>query len=385
MSSASPIKSEQNAPSMSRERSSESILNDQSQGSHLSGPWLSSPAQGAPFSISGSLFGAAGSAAAARMRTRTESPLFESEEYDLESRETEELLASDATQGPPPPRSSTSLRSSKGLLSSSLPTASAMTEAALARNRPIDSEIPRQSRAKHQRRRGSKPSSMLGSILPNTSDEFLKSKSVTESRPIVQELIPVSTSKEDREILDLYPSAENYEGRISSELDSEIPPPLPPRPAPEPVHEELETIQESEKEPTWPVVQTREELIDRLVDIICGRPESGAHRFRIITIQMATELLIEFVSTKVGNTKDKDQASASHNQGSSGVDNQLSEARLDRLSQAETQLRGRVQKGIRWLEKMKRRDGNGSKQPLGMLTSRVERALNDSNCKSFSK
>ncbi|KAG0054192.1 Protein CL16A [Gryganskiella cystojenkinii] len=379
MSSLPPTKGGQNATPMSRERSSESILSNQSLGSNSTGAWLSSPGQGAQTSLSGSLFGAAGSATAARMRTRTESPLFETEEDDLESRETEELLASKATQGPSPPTSSTSMRASKTPLSSSLPSASAMSSAAMARNHSFDGEMPRQQKSKSQRRRGSKTPTILGPILPSsTSDESSKSRGSWKPRPIVQELKPVSTSKEDRELIDLYPSPEDYEGRISSELDSAIPPPLPPRPSPELPLEELETIHESEKEQTWPVVQNREELIDRLLDIVCGRPESGAHRFRIITIQMATELLIEFVSTKVGN-KDKDQSSASHNSGSSGIDNQLGEARLDRLFQAETQLRERVQKGIRLLEKSKRREGSGSKQPLGLQTGRVERALNESN------
>ncbi|KAF8923183.1 hypothetical protein BGZ52_010175, partial [Haplosporangium bisporale] len=53
---------------------------------------------GAQGSTGVSLFGGAGTSAA-RMRTKTESPLFETEE-DEESRETEELLASEGLPTP---------------------------------------------------------------------------------------------------------------------------------------------------------------------------------------------------------------------------------------------------------------------------------------------
>lgn len=381
---------------MSRERSADSIVSNQSLGSNSTGTWLPSPGQNIPTSITGSLFGPAGSAA--RMRSRTESPLFETEEDDQESRETEELLASEASRQPSPPTSST-----KAMLSTSLPTTSGFSAAgSMSRNHSADGEELRQPKLKSSRRRGSKASSILAPIIPSTSDESLKSRGVMESTQIEQELKPVSTSKADRALIDIYPSAEeddleegsNMAPRQESELDSDVPPPLPPRPAPEASTGDLETILESTKlaQPEF-VVQNREELIGRLFDILCGRPESGAHRFRMYTIQMAAELLIEFVSTKVGpamDNKDHPKGSASHNSGassssSSAIENQLGEARLSRLALAEAQFRGRVQKGIRRLEKMKMRQGgghgSGSKQPLGLLTGRVERALSESSCK----
>ncbi|KAF8924957.1 hypothetical protein BGZ52_007530, partial [Haplosporangium bisporale] len=96
-----------------------------------------------------------------------------------------------------------------------------------------------------------------------------------------------------------------------------------------------------------PVIQTRDELIDRLMDIICGQAESGAHRFRILTIQMATELLIEFVYTKGGNGKDPSGPLLQ------GGESQLGEGRLQRLALAEALFRERVRKGIVEMEKRK--------------------------------
>ncbi|GJJ69404.1 protein CLEC16A [Entomortierella parvispora] len=398
MSSTSPSKGVLGATPMSRERSADSIVSNQSLGSSSTSTWLSSPGQNLPTSITGSLFGPAGSAA--RMRSRTESPLFETEEDDQESRETEELLASETSRHASPPSSS-----SKTILSTSLPTASGFpARGSLSRNLSADGEAIRQSKSKSHRRRGSKASSILAPLLPSTGDDSLKSKGAEESTQIEQELKPVSTSKADRGLIDNYPSTDEEDhdyrskatSRKESELDSDVPPPLPPRPAPETITTELETIPESTKiiRPEF-VVQNREELIGRLFDILCGRPESGAHRFRMCTIQMAAELLIEFVATKVGPAKDnKDQSNGNiiHNSGvsssssMSAVDNQLGEARLNRLALAEAQFRGRVQKGIRKLEKMKMRQGGGVgghginlKQPLGLLTGRVERALSESS------
>lgn len=389
---------------MSRERSADSIVSNQSLGSNSTNTRLSSPGQNIPTLITGSLFGPAGSAA--RMRTRTESPLFETEDDDQESRETEELLASEASRQPSPPTSST-----KAMLSTSLPTTSGFSSSgSMSRNHSTDEEALWQPKLKPSRRRGSKVSSVRAPLTPSTNDESLKSRSTKESPQIERELKPVSTSKADRALIDIYPPAEeddhDDEDKVAthqvSEQDSDIPPPLPPRPAPE-VNTigELETIMEINDvvQPEF-VVQNREELIGRLFDILCGRPESGAHRFRMYTIQMAAELLIEFVSTKVGPAKDnKDHSngstihssavSSSSTSLSSAIDNQLGEARLNRLALAEAQFRGRVQKGIRRLEKIKIRQGGGggvpqkssSKQPLGLLTGRVERALSESSCK----
>jgi hypothetical protein len=124
--------------------------------------------------------------------------------------------------------------------------------------------------------------------------------------------------------------------------------------------------------------------MDRLVDIICGQPESGAHRFRVLTIQVATELLIEFVYTKGGAGKETATAQAAQQ---AAAECQLGEARLYRLALAEAQARDRVQKGIRALEK-KKNNGSGvtssagfQNQPLGMLTGRVERSLTESKRK----
>lgn len=257
MSSAPPMKGGQGAAPMSRERSAESISSNQSLGSNPAGTsWFSSPGQNVASSIVGSLFGAAGSA---RMRTRTESPLFETEEDDQESRETEELLASEATRQPSPPTSS------MGLLSSSLPTngGGGLLPPRMSRNHSVDGEILRLPKMKSSRRRGSKASTKLR---PSTSDDSLKSRGAMEPHhQIEQELQPVRTPQEDRDIIDMYPSTDEDESRINSsttttrpEQDSDIPPPLPPRPtAPEPVLEELETIPESVKMQPEFVVQNR--------------------------------------------------------------------------------------------------------------------------------
>lgn len=382
---------------MSRDRSFDSILSTNSSGIASSVVWATPPpGQGISSSITGSLFGAAGSAAAARMRTRTESPLFVTDEADEESRETEELLAcADSQLAEPPATSSHRRRTGTGPLSTSLPSSSNMSSL-MSRNLSTDGD----SQSKHKpksggRRSSSKPSSLLGPVLSSGSDEPPMTRHL-DAPAMVQELKPVFTSKEDREGTSIYPSTDEDEegGSLRPAIVSETrnleqdpvqPPPLPPRPSVEQHQDENASIQESVSTQVAPIIQNREELMDRLVDIICGQPESGAHRFRVLTIQVAAELLIEFVYTKGGAGKETAAAQAAQQ---AAAESQLGEARLHRLALAEVQTRDRVQKGIRALEKKKKSSGasatgqaGAQNQPLGMLTGRVERSLTESKRK----
>ncbi|KAK3809894.1 MAG: hypothetical protein JOS17DRAFT_764524 [Linnemannia elongata] len=390
-SSSPPSRTQTGATTMSRDRSSDSILSTNSTGVTSSVVWATPPpGQGISSSITGSLFGAAGSAAAARMRTRTESPLFETDEADEESRETEELLACPDSQLAEPPASSSRRRTGTGSLSTSLPSSSNMSSL-MSRNLSTDGDL--QSKRKPRsggRRSSSKPSSLLGPVLSSGSDEPPKMRHL-DAPAMIQELKPVFTSKEDREGASIYPSTDEEDEGGSSrpgiasesgnlEQDPVRPPPLPPRPSIE--QDESASIQESVSTQVAPIIQNREELMDRLVDIICGQPESGAHRFRVLTIQVAAELLIEFVYTKGGAGKETAAAQAAQQ---AAAESQLGEARLYRLALAEVQTRGRVQKGIRALEKKKKSSGasaagqaGAQNQPLGMLTGRVERSLTES-------
>ncbi|KAF9316216.1 Protein CL16A, partial [Linnemannia elongata] len=393
-SSSPPSRTQTGATAMSRDRSFDSILSTNSSGIASSVVWATPPpGQGISSSITGSLFGAAGSAAAARMRTRTESPLFVTDEADEESRETEELLAcADSQLAEPPATSSNRRRTGTGPLSTSLPSSSNMSSL-MSRNLSTDGD----SQSKHKpksggRRSSSKPSSLLGPVLSSGSDEPPLTRHL-DAPAMVQELKPVFTSKEDREGTSIYPSTDEDEEGGSSRLaivsetrtleqDPVQPPPLPPRPSAEQHQDESASIQESVSTQVAPIIQNREELMDRLVDIICGQPESGAHRFRVLTIQVAAELLIEFVYTKGGAGKETAAAQAAQQ---AAAESQLGEARLHRLALAEVQTRDRVQKGIRALEKKKKSSGASAagqagvqNQPLGMLTGRVERSLTES-------
>ncbi|KAG9070509.1 Protein CL16A [Linnemannia hyalina] len=391
-SSSPPVRTQPGATPMSRDRSSDSILSTNSTGVASSVVWTTPPpGLGISSSITGSLFGAAGSAA--RMRTRTESPLFETDEADEESRETEELLAcADSQLAEPPASSPNRRRTGTGPLSTSLPSSSNMSSL-MSRN--LSTDVDSQSKRKPRsggRRSNSKPSSLLGPVLSSGSDAPPSMRHL-DAPAMVQELKPVFTSKEDREGASMYPSTdEEGEGKSSRqaitsgtknlEQDSVEPPPLPPRPSVEQQQDENASIQESVSTQVAPIIQNREELMDRLVDIICGQPESGAHRFRVLTIQVAAELLIEFVYTKGGAGKETAAAQAAQQ---AAAESQLGEARLYRLALAEVQTRDRVQKGIRALEKKKKSNGGGAAgqagaqdQPLGMLTGRVERSLTES-------
>lgn len=393
-SSSPPSRTQTGATAMSRDRSFDSILSTNSSGIASSVVWATPPpGQGISSSITGSLFGAAGSAAAARMRTRTESPLFVTDEADEESRETEELLAcADSQLAEPPATSSHRRRTGTGPLSTSLPSSSNMSSL-MSRNLSTDGD----SQSKHKpksggRRSSSKPSSLLGPVLSSGSDEPPMTRHL-DAPAMVQELKPVFTSKEDREGTSIYPSTDEDEegGSLRPAIVSETrnleqdpvqPPPLPPRPSVEQHQDENASIQESVSTQVAPIIQNREELMDRLVDIICGQPESGAHRFRVLTIQVAAELLIEFVYTKGGAGKETAAAQAAQQ---AAAESQLGEARLHRLALAEVQTRDRVQKGIRALEKKKKSSGasatgqaGAQNQPLGMLTGRVERSLTES-------
>ncbi|KAF9542335.1 Protein CL16A [Mortierella hygrophila] len=386
-SSSPPVRTQPGATPMSRDRSSDSILSTNSTGVASSVVWATPPpGLGISSSITGSLFGAAGSATAARMRTRTESPLFETDEADEESRETEELLAcADSQLAEPPASSPNRRRPGTGPLSTSLPSSSNMSSL-MSRNLSTDgdSQSKRKPRS-NGRRSSSKPSSLLGPVLSSGSDEPPITRHL-DAPAMVQELKPVFTSKEDREGASMYPSTDEEDGAACEtknlEQDSVEPPPLPPRPSAEQQQDESASIQESVSTQVAPIIQNREELMDRLVDIICGQPESGAHRFRVLTIQVAAELLIEFVYTKGGAGKETAAAQAAQQ---AAAESQLGEARLYRLALAEVQTRDRVQKGIRALEKKRKSNGGGAAgqagaqdQPLGMLTGRVERSLTES-------
>lgn len=382
---------------MSRDRSSDSILSTHSTGVASSVVWATPPpGQGISSSITGSLFGAAGSAAAARMRTRTESPLFETDEADEESRETEELLACPDSQLAEPPASSNRRRTGTGPLSTSLPSSSNMSSL-MSRNLSTDGDSQSKRKPRSGGRRSSKPSSLLGPVLSSGSDEPPMVKHL-DAPAMIQELKPVFTSKEVREGASIYPSTDEEDEGGSSRLvlasetgileqDPVKPPPLPPRPSTEQHQDESASIQESVSTQVAPIIQNREELMDRLVDIICGQPESGAHRFRVLTIQVAAELLIEFVYTKGGAGKETAAAQAAQQ---AAAESQLGEARLYRLALAEVQTRDRVQKGIRALERKKKSSGGSAvgqagaqNQPLGMLTGRVERSLTESKRKCY--
>ncbi|KAF9180997.1 Protein CL16A [Haplosporangium sp. Z 767] len=368
---------------MSRERSTDSILSTQSAGTTPNMAWNSiSSGHG------GSLFGAAGSAAAARMRTRTESPLFEAEEGNEESRETEELLASEDSRLAEPPHPPISIstrtpsRTPMGSLSSSLASPKPGSSSSF-KDHAVDGDAFGKRKQRSGKRRGSKASSLLGPILPAPVEAPQKNDNGAEA--MEQELKPVRTSKEDRNVTNIYPSTDEEDAQVckkDNSQEADKPPPLPPRPSLEQQDDEA-SVQRSIRAQTGPTILNREDLMDRLMDIICGQPESGAHRFRILTIQMATELLIELVYTKGGVGK---EGQASH-VAQAAAENQLGEARLHRLALAETLFRDRVHKGIRALEKRKRSAANVSHsnsgtgpsyQPLGMLTGRVERAMTES-------
>ncbi|KAG0326400.1 Protein CL16A [Podila horticola] len=364
---------------MSRERSSDSILSIGSNG----GGGVVIRTFGPQGTTGGSLFGGAG---ASRMRTRTESPLFETEE-DEESRETEELLASEGLPTPISefeavgplslPRSSGHPPSSSQL-SSSVPS---------AMSRPMEHDLPglpvsdgAKPRPK-SRRRGSRTSSILGPILPSSSSIG----EIQSDDEFGQELRPVFTAKDDRVTGSTYQDNIPFSDEELADHDEvkgkdiDTPPPLPPRGPVQGVDTyDDQTTAPSIHEHIGPVIQTRDELIDRLMDIICGQAESGAHRFRILTIQMATELLIEFVYTKGGSGK---EATGPHHQGG---ESQLGEGRLQRLALAEALFRDRVQKGIIEMEKRKiavspvLMDSDKRASLLSTFTVKAERSLNES-------
>ncbi|KAF9111630.1 Protein CL16A [Mortierella sp. AM989] len=370
---------------MTRERSNDSILSTHSTGA--TGAWnISSPAPRNLSSINGNLFGAAGSAAAARMKIRTDSPLFELDD-DIESRETEELLASedqDLAQPPTPSAVSNPPQS----LASSVP--SSMTRPPImVRGRLDDGDVFSKSKSRSGTRKASKTPSLRIPMLPTSAEESATEKEGDDS-DMGQELRPVYTSARDRQISGIYPSTDDElvsdeENAATRNLEpsSGTPPPLPPRRKTDQQQEqqnqegESKSMQESVSTQAGPTIQNREELIDRLMDIICGQPESGAHRFRIMTIQMATELLIEFVLTK-GVVAGKEGGLQGNNSvAQQAAENQLGEERLHRLALAEVQFRDRVRKGIRRLERKKREESTNP-PPLGILTGKVERSLTES-------
>ncbi|KAF8985911.1 hypothetical protein BGZ46_000521 [Entomortierella lignicola] len=369
---------------MSRERSNDSILSSHSTGT-TGARNISSPAARSASSLNGSLFGAAGSATAARMKTRTDSPLFEIDE-NIESRETEELLASKDSESDLSPESNGASASSRHPVNST-PKPLAKSPF-MTKGNSDDEDVLNKPKSSSGTRRVSKSHSML-----SASEEPI-AKNDDDGNDMGQELRPVNTSARDRQITSIYPSTdeesepdeERTSGKATTsglEQDFGTPPPLPPRRQSEEGlkqqlnEDEAGLPQESISTQAAPTIQNREELIDRLMDIICGQPDSGAHRFRIITIQMAMELLIEFVFTK-GVVAGKEGGVPGNNSvAQQAAENQLGEERLHRLALAEVQFRDRVQKGIRTLERKKR--GESTKPPpLGILTGKVERSLTES-------
>ncbi|ORZ19977.1 hypothetical protein BCR41DRAFT_32999 [Lobosporangium transversale] len=437
---------------MSRGRSGDSILsnNDTKGADSLPGTW-SSPSLGAGGGSTGvgigsnssSLFGVTGAVAQiARMRTKIDSPLFETEEKDKESQEAEELLASDTELAPPPlPISSASpvsySRTEDGSksLSSSMPSSAGTSVATLVNRRPSLTTSQNHSSDQYGFNKGdlgpkpatfegikkgnnnSKISSLLAPIMPSSAGHTVVSVSeqseggASDEHEMGQELRPIHTPKCNREATEIYPSADeesDNEDKLKNDrtvLPPSIPPPLPPRHVSQgPLqcqpqqHDEIAPDQESVSMRVEPIIQNREDLINRLMNIICGQPESGAHRFRIITIHMAAELLMEFVFTKGVSNNTATNASTikeENNQAQNAAASQqsaeshLGEVDMQRLASAEAQFRVRVQKGIRRLERKKQRaslkqggDGAGTAslfpQPLGILTGRIERAMTES-------
>ncbi|KAG0328686.1 Protein CL16A [Podila humilis] len=441
LTSSAPISGPgQGGTAMVRERSSDSILsissNVTSGGGSAGVAIRTFGTHGVPSSSGGgSLFGGAGAATAARMRTRTESPLFVTEEDNEESRETEELLAesevpipelgavgSPFSQRRTPPSGTTSevrdLPTSSSLSSVPLPSKSPSTRP-LPKTRshsaePVEVLLSSPNdvspRVKSGTRRGSKASSLFGPILPGTTLVSSGEPPVRKDSEFGQELRPVHTSKEDRVVHSVYdddvPYADDDDASSNNGADSlvgvesekEVPPPLPPRRPLQDVDtdDDQTAIAASIQEQSYigPVIHSRDELIDRLMDIICGQPESGAHRFRILTIQMATELLIEFVYTKGGSGKEPSGShpsnsigcghSGSAGSGSGAGESQLDESRMQRLVLAEAQLRDRVQKGIVEMEKRKIAvspvfmDADKRASLLSTFSVKAERSLTES-------
>ncbi|KAF9434599.1 Protein CL16A [Entomortierella beljakovae] len=376
---------------MSRDRSSDSILSTLSTG--VPGAWnISSPTPKNPSSLSGSLFGAAGSAAAARMRTRTDSPLFEIEDDNEESRETEELLASKDSEPISPPGPST-VNNPPRTLASSVPS-SLTRPAPMTRGQSDSGGILDKSKSKSRSksrprasRKTSRTPSILGTSLLPAAEEPEEIKEKEDENDMGQELRPVYTSERDRQTPDIYPSTDDdlesddhIESKkalvLSPEQDSGSPPSLPPRGNSGFQQDDSKPVQKPVCTQVVPAIQNREELLDRLMDIVCGQPESGAHRFRMITIQMAMELMIEFVFTK-GVAAGKETNLQGNSSAVQAAESQLGEERLQRLALAEVHFRDRVQKGIRKLERKTRRE-SAKPPPLGMLTGKVERSLAES-------
>ncbi|KAG0004936.1 hypothetical protein BGZ65_012366 [Modicella reniformis] len=389
---------------MSREQSEETPNNP--------GPWsVPSPRPVSLSAISSSLFGAAESATGGRMRIKSESPLFMTEEDNEESRATKELLVSEDKEPIPPqvsllpsPGPSSASTASTGAqsrtISNNISLPSPTTESPrMSNNRSTEGESTGRAKTISNRRKGNKTLSLLGPILPSTPQESVDKE--LEDREMIQELRPVFTSKQDREAIQLYSSEEGGDEENKSgpkslngrEQDLDVPPPLAPRPTNRESLFETSSMQESLSTQVCPTIQSREDLIDRMVDIVCGQPESGAHRFRILTIQVATELLLELVLPKgisgAAGTGGKDGGGNGGNGGGYGngaaqqaAEILLGKVRLQRLALAEAQFRERVQKGIRRLERMKRSasgaQGDMARHPLGILTGRVDRGLTDS-------
>ncbi|KAF9580621.1 hypothetical protein BGW38_002656, partial [Lunasporangiospora selenospora] len=274
----------------------------------------------------GNIFGASGSVAATRLRPKTaDSPLFKDEEDEKKPRETEEFLTADADMAPSnrgrfvspfkpgslPKGQPGGMGASSQLLSGSYPSnmkpiySTSATQDSAVDQFEYEVSKPKARSSNSRPRRGSKASSLLGPSLPTTHEE---SKSSIDKPDVPKnlevELKPVIFSKKGHgqsrveslyERPDFYSSEDEdteFEDNASSGLESEgQPPPLPHNR--EVRNDDTHSILESVETHSEPLIQSREDLIERLMAILCGQPDSGAHRFRIITIQMAAELLLE--------------------------------------------------------------------------------------------
>ncbi|KAG0236809.1 Protein CL16A [Actinomortierella wolfii] len=420
---------------------------------------------------------------------RIESPLFENSDEDEESRETEELLAGVMAYDVPLPASPNLLGDSGGS-SGIADTKSSPSSRALS----IRSHLSSSSLVSHL------PMPQLPSPKVRQTQTFFPSSSTANAQAAVTALstttsvtgAPAASSSsqasitthatmggvgftsdtasvhaDDSTIAPSSPRLDSKESGISSILDSsavlaattvstsnkmaelqdhkdtggrrleQVPPQLPPRHIQSEYDDDEPGTLSVSTYPLLPVVQNREELIQRLLDIVtcAGRqkqPQQCSHRFRMVTIQAATELLLEFVYVKGGlpagnhgsqmETKRRASSSAiptsalasslslspgpaaptpssasnadrisNHSSNSGGnashhsaptrlYENMLTEEQMQQIIDAESYFRERVRRGVEFLNQHPKHDIHMSSQspdihPLGIKTMEVERAI----------
>ncbi|KAF9972052.1 Protein CL16A, partial [Actinomortierella ambigua] len=396
--------------------------------------------------------------------TRTESPLFENSEDDEESRETEELLAGVLPNDVSLPPSPNPLNDSGGAIHGMLMTGGGG-----------DTKSPSSSRALSIRShvsssslggQGHLPMPQLPSPKVRQTQAFFPSTSVSSSpTPTAQAAVaalstaitPAMTAPSSPHLDELETTRDDGDGGQVHPSPSRVPPPLPPRRLGHGTDGDDDDDDDADPRasmtssafPLLPVVQNREELIQRLLDIVtcAGRWDSkeptptaspapgatpskppllasptsaSAHRFRIVTIQVAAELLLEFVyvkggvpagSTAAGGGETPMQAkrrassgaipSVSRLMSSEGgasspsserpaalrvCENMLTEEQLQQILEAENYFRERVRRGVEYLSQdlpgPPKETGNALGKaaadeflPLGVKTREVERAL----------